>query len=175
MRYPRLAMLTLAVVLLGALGARAEARTSGPAEPTVSCDRIVLRDRSGAEDGFRILLGAVSVPGSRLLAHGSTTTPNGHWRFYRRAGIAIRAGTSVVSVTVPVGWRDRVAISWGGSPASSSLALRALRPLAGGSVERVLRRLPPPHERRLRTVARHRRRHEHDGPCGHRPRLRRSA
>ena len=121
MRYPRLAMLPLAVVLLGGLGARAEARTSRQAEPTVSCDRIVLRDRSGADDGFRILLGAVSVPGSRLLAHGSTTTPDRHWRYYRRAGIAIRAGTSAVGVTVPEGWRDRVAISWGGSPASSSL------------------------------------------------------
>ena len=121
MRQLRLATCMLSIVLLGALVTAAEAGTAAPAEPTVSCDRIVLRSRSGAEDGFRILLGAVSVPGSRHLAHRATTTPDRHWRYYRNAGIAIRAGTSAVRVTVPEGWRDRVAISWGDSPASSSL------------------------------------------------------
>jgi hypothetical protein len=121
MRQLRLATCMLSIVLLGALVTAAEAGTAAPVEPTVSCDRIVLRSRSGVEDGFRILLGAVSVPGSRHLAHRATTTPDRHWRYYRNAGIAIRAGTSAVRVTVPEGWRDRVAISWGDSPAASSL------------------------------------------------------
>ena len=117
----RFAMLALSLVLLGALVAGANARPRPSAEPTVGCDRIVLRARSGAEDGFRVLLGAVSVPGARHLDHGSTTTRDPHWRYYRNAGIAIRAGTSLVSVSVPEGWRDRVAISWGNSPATSML------------------------------------------------------
>lgn len=121
MRHPRLASCTISVVLLGVVVAAAEARSPRSAEPTVGCDRIVLRGRSGAEDGFRVLLGAVSVPGARHLAHGSATTHDRRWRYYRNAGIAIRAGTSAVSVSVPEGWRDRVAISWGDSPASSSL------------------------------------------------------
>jgi hypothetical protein len=111
----------ISLALLGALVAGAEARAPQPAEPTVSCDRIVLRARSGVEDGFRVLLGAVSVPGSRHLADDAVATDDRRWRYYRNAGIAIRAGTSAVSVSVPEGWRSRVAVSWGDSPASSSL------------------------------------------------------
>jgi hypothetical protein len=121
MRRLRLPMLAIALVLLGALVAGADARTGLSAEPTIGCDRIVLRDRSGAVDGFRVLLGAVSVPGARLLDHGSTAARDRHWRYYRNAGIAIRAGASAVSVSIPEGWRDHVAISWGDSPATSSL------------------------------------------------------
>jgi hypothetical protein len=121
MRHLWLATLAISLVLLGALAVGANARTRPAAEPTIGCDRIVLRARSGAVDGFRVLLGAVSVPGSRHLDHGSTTTRDPHWRYHRNAGIAIRAGTSMVSVSVPEGWRDRVAISWGDSPVASSL------------------------------------------------------
>ncbi len=122
MRHLRLAMLAISLALLGALVARAEARPVQSAEPTVTCDRIILHSRTGAEDGFRILLGAVSVPGSRHLEAASAATPDRRWRYYRNAGIAIRAGTSAVRVSVPEGWRHRVAVSWGDSPASSSLS-----------------------------------------------------
>ena len=121
MRHLRLATLAISLALLGALVGGAEARAPHAAEPTVSCDRIVLRGRSGFEDGYRVLLGAVSVPGSRHLADDSAATADRHWRYYRNAGIAIRAGTFAVTVSVPEGWRDRVAVSWGDSPASSSL------------------------------------------------------
>ncbi len=121
MRRIRFTTLAISLALLGVLVAGAQARMLQPAEPTVSCDQIVLRDRSGAEDGFRVLLGAVSVPGVRQLAAGSASTPGRQWRYYRNAGIAIRAGTRAVTVSVPEGWRNRVALSWGDSPASSSL------------------------------------------------------
>ena len=100
---------------------RGGARRAPSAERTVSCDRIVLRGSSGAADGFRILLGAVSVPGSQHLARSAAATADRRWRYYRNAGIAIRAGTAAVSVAVAEGWQDRVALSWGGSAASSSL------------------------------------------------------
>jgi hypothetical protein len=48
----------------------------------------------------------------------------------RSAGIAIHAGTAAVGVGVPEGWRDRVAISWGGSPASSTLRFGRAQSLA---------------------------------------------
>ena len=121
MRQLRLAFALISFALLGVSAAGAWARTPPQAEPTVSCDRIVLHDRTGAGDGFRVLLGAVSVPGSRQLAQSSAATPDRRWRYFRSAGIAIRAGTAVVSVSIPEGWRNRVAISWGGSPASSTL------------------------------------------------------
>ncbi len=121
MRHFRLVTLAISLALLGALAAGAMARPAPSAEPTVSCDRVVLHSRSGAADGFRILLGAVSVPGSRHLAADAVVTSDRRWRYYRNAGIAIRAGTSAVNVSVPEGWRQRVAVSWGDSPASSSL------------------------------------------------------
>ncbi len=134
MRHVRPAGFAISLALVGALAAGAEARAPQSAEPTVSCDRIVLRGaRSGAEDGFRVLLGAVAVPSARHLAHGSTTTTDRQWRYYRNAGIAIRAGASAVSISVPDGWRDRVAVSWGDSPAASSLRFAP----CGGSPARI--------------------------------------
>ena len=121
MRHGRFATFAVSLALLGALVAGAEARAPRAAVPTISCDRIVLHARSGFEDGFRVLLGAVSVPGSRHLAGDPAANVEGRWRYYRNAGIAIRSGTSAVSVSVPVGWRNRVAVSWGDSPVSSSL------------------------------------------------------
>jgi hypothetical protein len=121
MRHLRPVTLAISLALLGAVVAGAEARPAQPGEATVACDRVVLHSRTGAEDGFRILLGAVSVPGSRHLANGSAATSHRRWRYYRNAGIGIRAGTSSVSVSVPEGWRRRVAVSWGDSPPASSI------------------------------------------------------
>ena len=121
MRHLRLPILVCVLTVLGTASAGADTQKLLQAERTVSCDRIALRDRSGAEDGFRILLGAVSMPGAQQLAHGSAARADRRWRYFRSAGIAIHAGTASVSVSVPEGWRDRVAISWGGSPAASSL------------------------------------------------------
>ena len=130
MRQLRLVFALISLPLLGVLTAGAWARTPPHAEPTVSCDRIV-RDRTGTGDGFRVLLGAVSVPGSRQLAHSSTATPGRRWRYFRGAGIAIRSGAAAVTVSVPEGWRDRVALSWGGSPASGALHFAPCGPPTG--------------------------------------------
>ena len=59
--YARTATVAITLALVGAVVAGAHASA---AEPAVSCDRIVLRDHSGTKDGFRLLLEAVSVPGS---------------------------------------------------------------------------------------------------------------
>lgn len=120
MRHVRPTTLAISLALLGTLVAGAEAGAPA-AEPTVSCDRIVLRARSGFEDGHRVLLGAVSMPGAPHLAAASEPASGRHWRWYRNGGVAIRAGTADVTVSVPDGWRDRVAISWGDSPASASI------------------------------------------------------
>ena len=120
--------ITLAVLAGAAAGAQA-----GAAEPTVGCDRIVLRDGSGTADGFRIVLDAVSVPGARQLARETTAerSPSGRW--YRSAGLAVRAGTSSVSATVPEGWRDRVALSWGGSRPASTIRFASCAAADGGA------------------------------------------
>ena len=118
-------------ILLAVLGGAAAAARAGDAEPAVGCDRIVLRDRSGAEDGYRVLLDAVSVPGTRHLAGETTAERSGPWRHYRNAGLAVRAGTSWVTVSVPEGWRHRVALSWGGSRPSSSVRFASCAAAAG--------------------------------------------
>jgi hypothetical protein len=83
-----------------------------------------LRERSGTPDGFRIVLDTVSVPGPRHLAREATANPRVGWSHYRNAGLPIRSGTSRVSVSVPEGWRDRVALT----AATSSTTRAAVAP-----------------------------------------------
>jgi len=118
-RMVTIAVAAVALVGVGAAGARDGAHRATAV--TVACDRVVLRERTGAEDGFRILLGAVSMPGATHLARKVDVSRRRAWPYYRNAGIAVRAGSSAVGVSVPEGWRDRVALSWGDSPAVSAL------------------------------------------------------
>jgi hypothetical protein len=117
MRYTRIAAVAGSLALVGSAAVDAAPRI----DASVGCDGIALRARSAREDGFRILLGAVSLPGSGQIAANATRTQARDWPYFRNAGLAVRAGTAAVSVEVPEGWRDRVALSWGGSPASSSV------------------------------------------------------
>ena len=118
-------------IVVALLGGGAAGAHAGAVEPAVGCDRIVLRDSSGVEDGYRVLLDAVSVPGARHLAGETTPQRGGSWRYYRNAGLAVRAGTSWVTVSVPEGWRHRVALSWGGSRPSSSVRFATCAASAG--------------------------------------------
>jgi hypothetical protein len=126
--HARTATVAIALALLGAVVAGAHAAA---ADPAVGCNRIVLRDRTGSEDGYRILLETVSVPGTRHLAGETSATRSGPWRWYRNAGLAIRAGTAAVTVSVPEGWHDRVALSWGGSRPSGTIRFAACTASAG--------------------------------------------
>ena len=119
--YDCAAICGIALALLGGSVAGGQTGAEPEAEPTVTCNHIVLRDRSGTADGFRVLLETVFVPGAHHLAATAAATGRGTWSHYRNAGIAIRGGTSTVSVSVPDGWRDRIALSWGGSRPSSSI------------------------------------------------------
>ena len=120
MRQLRLALALISLALLSVLAAGAWAGTPAYAEPTVSCDGIVLLNRTVAGEELRVLLGAVSVPGSRQLAHSSTATP-------ADAGATSAAHRSpsvpdsAVTVSVPEGRQDRLTLSWGASPTSGAL------------------------------------------------------
>lgn len=121
MRLTQPIVLGIALALLGGFVAGARAASSWAPEQTVGCDRIVLQARSGVEDGFRILLDSVSIPGAGHLERDAARVPGRQWPYYRNAGLAIRAGATAVSVSVPVGWRDRLALSWGGARPSSTI------------------------------------------------------
>ena len=101
---------TLCGLLVAALVVLA-ARTGPTAAPTVPCHDIIGQVNSGRVDGYRIVLGVVSVPRPRLQApvHVSSRP----WIYWTKAGINVRAGRVPVRILVPRRWRRREAITWG--------------------------------------------------------------
>ena len=60
---------------------------------------------------YRLVLGAVSVPPAYLAQVVSTGETL--WAYWRKAGLVVRAGGQAVSISVPLAWRERAAITWG--------------------------------------------------------------
>jgi hypothetical protein len=71
--------------------------------------------------GARVVLDAVVLSPPGELERPALRAPNGRWRWFRPARIAVRDGETDVAVSVPLGWRDRVAVSWGKSPSAGGL------------------------------------------------------
>jgi hypothetical protein len=84
------------------------ALAASPGTRTVGCDEVI------AATGFRgrLVLAAVLVPPAHITQSAPTeSTP---WTHFSKWGLVIRGGPGAdVSVTVPLAWRRRVAISWG--------------------------------------------------------------
>ena len=113
----------LALLVFPALAAIG-ARSADSAPPsTAGCEQIALHLRSGSEDGYRIVLGKVGIPDEEHTSGRAARHRGAQWPYFRRVGLVVRGGTSPVTITVPEGWRDRVAISWGETPAVSSLQI----------------------------------------------------
>jgi hypothetical protein len=97
---------------------------AAPAIPAIAgCDQISLRVGSGTEDGYRVVLGDVSVPDEQHTSRATVRRQGKPWPYFRKVGLLVRGGTSPVTVRVPEGWRKRVAVSWGDTPAVSSLQI----------------------------------------------------
>ena len=75
---------------------------------TVGCDQII--QQVGAPGG-RLVLGVLAVPPAHLQQAAPTATQP--WAYFAKYGIAIRADSPTVLITVPQGWRHRAAIGWG--------------------------------------------------------------
>jgi hypothetical protein len=88
---------------------------------SVSCDEIIGHTKFPyLTGGYRLVLGAVSVPPAYL--RQVVPTQNEPWPYWRKAGMVIRAGAGPVTVSVPLVWRRRAAITWGnGGPPGSSV------------------------------------------------------
>jgi hypothetical protein len=70
--------------------------------------------------GATVLLDSVVLPRPAALARSPRAVRHGPYRWFRSARIAIRSGEQDVDVSVPLGWRHLVAISWGrATPANS--------------------------------------------------------
>ena len=116
MRTAAASIIVLALVPLAAVAAWA-----GSSPPTVSCADVIGRVKSGHQGGYRVVLGIVSVPPAHLRQVVPTHTRP--WRYWRKAGLVIHAGTTGVRVSVPEAWRPRVAITWGQTGIVSSLRI----------------------------------------------------
>jgi hypothetical protein len=108
----RLAVIIGVVGLSVLTGALARPASSSSAR-VVPCDDIISQHSSPHADGYRVVLGVVSVPPAYLAQVVRLTGQA--WPYWRKAGIAILGGHSPVTVTVPSAWRSRAAITWGNS------------------------------------------------------------
>jgi hypothetical protein len=113
----------LALLVFPALAAVGAQSADSAPPSTASCDQIALHLRSGSEDGYRIVLGRVGIPDEEHTSRRASRNPGALWPYFRRVGLVVRGGTSPVTITVPEGWRDRVAISWGNTQAVSSIQI----------------------------------------------------
>jgi hypothetical protein len=105
------AVVSMLVVACAAAAAVETSQTASP--PVVSCDSAAMfttPQKPGS--GERVLFGRVAVPGRSLPQLAAANPP---WRYWRKAGLLVKAGTGEVTISVPKSWRDRVAISWGDS------------------------------------------------------------
>ena len=85
---------------------------------TVGCDQII---QQHGPPGGRLVLGVLAAPPAHLKPAASTGTSP--WAYFAKYGIAIRADSPVVVITVPAAWRHRAAIGWGNNVGGSSLRL----------------------------------------------------
>ena len=117
----------VAVGAVALLAAHAAATTTRV--PTVPCRDVIGQAKTGRAGGYRVVLGVVSVPPARLAQ--VVATGSRPWRYWRKAGLVIRASATPVTVTVAPAWRSRAAIAWGGSGVVRSLRFAACPSPAG--------------------------------------------
>ena len=114
-------------------GARAKSEGAGARTAsvrTVACGESIGYAKSGHEDGYRVVLGVISVPPAHL--RQVVATDSQPWRYWRKAGLVIRAGSPSVVVSVPKGWRSRAAVTWGSSGTVSVLRVEGCPPSPAG-------------------------------------------
>ncbi len=113
------------VVVFGTVAAAAVAARGGvsAAGPFVPCADIIGQAASPYQDGYRLVLGVMSVPPAYMEQGAVRVTGNGRWTYWRKTGMVVRAGNFTVTVSVPKAWRSRAAITWGNNdlPIVSSL------------------------------------------------------
>lgn len=96
-----------------------------PGSASVPCSEIIdstvfpYLGSSRTQDRYRLFLDAVSVPPAYL--EQVVATHEQPWRYWRKAGLVVRANGVSVTLSVPKTWRRRAAIVWGnsGGPVSS--------------------------------------------------------
>jgi hypothetical protein len=98
---------TLCAAILCALAVGA-----GGKVPPVPCDDVIDTTRFPFRgSGYRTVLSTFAVPPAYM--REIEDTGRGPWRYWRKAGLVIRAGSEETTVSVARASRKRVAIGWG--------------------------------------------------------------
>jgi hypothetical protein len=113
----RTAASVLAVACLGACAAAQSSPTARVA--VVPCAAIVAPAGSFAWRPKRVVLGVAAVPPA--FVPQAVEAGSGRWPFWSKSGLAIRASSPPVLVSVPARFRDAVAVEWGSSGPVSAL------------------------------------------------------
>jgi hypothetical protein len=74
----------------------------------VGCDQTIPQH---GPPGGRLVLGVLAAPPAHL--EQGAPTADQPWSYFSKYGIAIRANSPTVLITVPQAWRQRAAIGWG--------------------------------------------------------------
>lgn len=106
----------LALAVVAAASSRLPLRS---AVRTVPCTEIIAITKwpyVGNRDPryrYRSVLSVVSVPPAYIsqIVH----LRDGTWPYWEKAGLVVRAGRGPVTLSVPLAWRERAAITWGGN------------------------------------------------------------
>src|SRR5207245_2252955 len=92
-------VLAIAAVVLAALVASRAGASSAPHLAIVPCGDVIGHHASGTADGYRTVLGVVSVPPAYLAQVVSSGQAPMRW--WRKAGMIVRSGSPPVTLTVP--------------------------------------------------------------------------
>ena len=123
------AALLLATVAAAALAAAAQPSPSP--QRTVPCRETIAETAFPHRgDGYRTVLGAVSVPPLYLAQIEPNVDPA--WPWWRKAGLVVRADGRPVTITVPDAWRGKVAVEWGNAGTGGPFSALRIHGCKGG-------------------------------------------
>jgi hypothetical protein len=129
-------MLRLLVLLAALASCASVAATASGAPRTVPCDEQIGTPRfpyaGGRLNPYRTVLDAVSVPPAHLAQVVATNEEP--WRYWRKAGLVVRADGRPVTISVPEAWRSRAAIVWGNGDRPPASVLRIAGCPGAGSI-----------------------------------------
>jgi hypothetical protein len=107
----------LVLALLAVVGIAAHSGLSFATDRIVPCQEIIDHPRFpyiGSRDPafrYRTVLDVVSAPPAYM--EQMVRVDEGPWRYWRKAGLVVRAGAPTLTVSVPAAWRKRAGITWG--------------------------------------------------------------
>jgi hypothetical protein len=124
--------LAIAAVVAAALLASGAGASPAPHLPIVPCGDAIGHHATGTTDGYRTVLGVVSVPPAYLAQ--VVRSGQAPMRWWRKAGMIVRSGSPPVTLTVPQALHNELEITWGNANRQGSALRFAACPSYGRPV-----------------------------------------